>query len=119
MVGNGHPWAARPQLEIQELAELPAVLPDSGTYTHRIVRAALAAHGVEPEVRLATNYLETLKMLVVTGLGWSVLPDSMLDQQLRAVPVRGLRIRRELGLVWHQKRTLSSACKQLINIITS
>ena len=119
VVGNGHPWAARPQLEIQELAELPAVLPDSGTYTHRIVRAALAAHGVEPEVRLATNYLETLKMLVVTGLGWSVLPDSMLDQQLRAVPVRGLRIRRELGLVWHQKRTLSSACKQLINIITS
>ena len=53
-------------------------------------------------------------MLVVIGLGWSVLPRSMLDDELIALPIRELALERELGVVWHEKRTLSAAATALI-----
>lgn len=103
---SGHP--------LRELAAHAAVLPDEATYTHRIIKAALNQHGLAPRIRLATNYLETLKMLVAIGLGWSVLPRSMLDDSLVVVPVPELDITRELGVVWHERRTLSTAARALI-----
>ena len=114
VVAPGHPLAALKKPKLGDLAEHPAVLPDEATYTHRIVTAALTQHGLKPRIRLATNYLETLKMLVMIGLGWSVLPRSMLDKDLIALPIRELLLERELGVVWHEKRTLSAAATALI-----
>ena len=114
VVAPAHPLAALKRPKLDDLAEHPAVLPDEATYTHRIVTAALTQHGLKPRIRLATNYLETLKMLVVIGLGWSVLPRSMLDKDLIALPIRELSLERELGVVWHEKRTLSAAATALI-----
>ncbi len=114
VVAPGHPLVALKKPKLGDLAEHPAVLPDEATYTHRIVTAALTQHGLKPRIRLATNYLETLKMLVMIGLGWSVLPRSMLDKDLIALPIRELSLERELGVVWHEKRTLSAAATALI-----
>lgn len=112
-----HPLASLKRPKLADLALHPAVLPDARTYTHRIVTAALQAHGLTPRVRLATNYLETIKMLVSIGLGWSVLPQSMLDRSLRAVSIPQLSMRRELGVVWHQRRMLSGAADALIKLL--
>jgi DNA-binding transcriptional LysR family regulator len=112
-----HPLAHRRQVSLAQLAEHPAVLPDEATYTHRIVTRALESEGLKPRVRLATNYLETLKMLAGIGLGWSVLPESMLDGTLTRLNVPRLRLHRELGLVWHQRRTLSGAAQALMQMM--
>jgi DNA-binding transcriptional LysR family regulator len=109
-----HPLARRPRVKLADLADHPAVLPDEATYTHRIVRAALRRHGLTPRIRLATNYLETLKMLVAIGLGWSVLPASMVDDSLRRLDIRELRLHRDLGAVWHERRALSAAAQALL-----
>jgi DNA-binding transcriptional LysR family regulator len=114
VVGPEHPLASRRTLRLTELAEFPAVLPDAATYTHRIVTAELARQGIAPRVRLATNYLETLKMLVSIGLGWSVLPRSMLDATLVALRVPGFAPARTLGAVWHRQRTLSAPADRLL-----
>ncbi|NKF24306.1 LysR family transcriptional regulator [Solimonas marina] len=114
VVAPQHPLAGRSGVPLRELAEHPAVLPDEATYTHRIVTAELQRQGITPRVRLATNYLETLKMLAGIGLGWSMLPESMLDDSLARVGVVGLHLQRELGLVWHERRTLSGAARALI-----
>lgn len=114
VVASDHPLARKKRLRLTELARHPAVLPDEATYTHRIVKAELARHGVQPHVRLATNYLETLKMLAGIGLGWSVLPRSMLDRSLRALPVAGFAPGRQLGAIWHRQRTLSAPARQLL-----
>ncbi|AXQ29475.1 LysR family transcriptional regulator [Solimonas sp. K1W22B-7] len=117
VVAPGHPLLDRAQAQLQDLAGHPAVLPDEATYTHRIVTRALQAHGLTPRIRLATNYLETLKMLVGIGLGWSVLPDSMIDGSIRRLPIPQLALHRELGAVWHERRTLSGAGLALLNCL--
>lgn len=114
VVSPEHPLARRKRVSLAELAGHPAVLPDEATYTHRIIKAELARHGVQPRVRLATNYLETLKMLVGIGLGWSVLPRSMLDATVRPLRIPGFAPKRSLGAVWHRKRTLSAPAQRLL-----
>ena len=115
VVAQDHPLAQRPKVKLSHLAEYPAVLPDETTYTHRIIKAALHRHGLTPRIRLATNYLETLKILVAIGLGWSVLPLSMVDDSLRVLKLPELSLHRDLGVVWHEKRTLSSAARRLLH----
>ncbi|PPE71934.1 LysR family transcriptional regulator [Solimonas fluminis] len=119
VVAPGHPLLDKPRARLQDLAGHPAVLPDEATYTHRIVTRALQQHGLVPRIRLATNYLETLKMLVGIGLGWSVLPDSMIDGSIRRLPIPQLALHRELGAVWHERRTLSGAGLALLGSLES
>ncbi|MCI0749467.1 MAG: LysR family transcriptional regulator [Nevskiales bacterium] len=114
VVSPDHVLAQRKNVQPAELAKHPAVLPDASTYTHRIIKAKLQKHRLQPQVRLATNYLETLKMLVAIGLGWSVLPRSMLDRSVHPLEIPALQMQRELGAVWHQRRTLSSAASVLL-----
>ncbi len=115
VISPDHALARHDSVPLRQLADHPAVLPDEATYTHRIIVRELEAHGVAPRVRLATNYMETLKMLVAIGLGWSVLPSSMIDDSIRALPVDGLALQRELGVVWHQRRTQSAPARALID----
>jgi DNA-binding transcriptional LysR family regulator len=114
VVAPGHPLARQRNISVRDLAEFPALLPDERTYTHGIVRQAFHKLGLQPRVRLATNYLETLKMLVGIGLGWSALPDSMADESIKQLAVPELRLRRHLGLVWHERRSLSNAAEALM-----
>jgi len=114
VVAADHPLLRIRKPGLADLAGHPAVLPDDSTYTHRIIRAAMRDHGFEPHVRLASNYMETLKMLVATGLGWSVLPASMVDRSLRTLRIPQLTLSRELGLAWHERRELSTAAGALM-----
>lgn len=113
IVGKNHPLANNKELTLKQLAEYKAVLPARGTFTREIIEQAFIKHRVTVNISLATNYLETIKMLVSVGLGWSVLPESMLSKDIKAIPAQGLKLKRELGMVWHKARTLSNAAQAL------
>ena len=101
----------RPRLAASKLAAHPAVLPGRGTVTRRILLNALEPHGIAPRTSLETNYLETIKMLVSVGLGWSALPSNMLDETVVELPIHGLQMQRQLGCVTQRARTLSRAAE--------
>ncbi len=117
VVAPTHPLAQRTQVELADIVAHPAVLPDPGTFTHGIVAELFARHGLAPSLRMTTNYLETIKMLVSVGLAWSVLPHSLIDTQIAALPIPGLRLGRELGYVTHGGRTLSRAARAFVTLL--
>jgi len=117
IVGKNHPLAHNEQLTLKQLAKHKAVLPARGTFTREIIEQAFTKHQVTVNISLATNYLETIKMLVSVGLGWSVLPESMLSKDIKAIPAQGLKLKRELGVVWHRARTLSNAAQALQTLV--
>ena len=98
-----------------QLCEHPAILPAAGTYTREIIEQAFRPYGLHIPIRMGTNYLETIKMMVSVGLGWSVLPRSMLSEELRVLSVSNIRLRRRLGAVWHRSRTLSNAARSMLD----
>jgi len=99
------------------LVEHPAVLPARGTVTRSILFDALAPIDVAIETSLETNYLETIKMMVSVGLGWSALPASMVDGAIVELPVEGLTMQRRLGSVTRKGRTLSRAANALLDLL--
>jgi len=114
MVAEDHPLAERLQVSMETLAAHPAVLPGPTTYTRGILESAMRDRGIQLNVAMATNYLETLRMLVATGLGWSLLPATLVDRGIRAVEIDGLALSRTLGAVTHRRRELSNAARLMI-----
>lgn len=112
-----HPLAAARQANARALLEYPAILPGPATYTREIILQAFGNLRTEIKTGMTTNYLEVLKMLASIGLGWSALPRSMIDAELKVVQIKNISIRRELGIVAHTARTLSNAGHALTRII--
>ncbi len=115
VVGRNHPLAGRKRVALKELLTYPAVLPEHGTYTREILEQRVTPIGLPIRTGLATHYLETLKMMTAVGLGWSLLPETLLDDELTVLQVPGQRLSRELGIVTHRKRTLSQAARRMID----
>jgi DNA-binding transcriptional LysR family regulator len=117
VVGREHPLASVPQAKPAMLLDYPAILPGTGTYTREIILNAFGPLRDRIQIGMATNYLEVLKMLAAIGLGWSAIPRTMIDEGLKVVQIKKMEIRRELGIVTHEKRTLSNAGQAMIEII--
>ena len=116
VVGVGHELTQITRPTLNDLAAWSAVLPSAATYTRRILEQAMTNRGLALNVSMSTNYLETLKMLVSTGLGWSLLPATMLDSTLVALDTPDMPLSRELGIVVHRNRSLSNAEQSVISI---
>ena len=117
MVGAHHPLAQRADLNLTSLSEHPAILPGLNTYTGQIIARLFDRHHLDLRVSMATNYLETIRMMASVGLGWTVLPRSMLDDTLAALPVSDTSIERTLGIVYHRGRSLSRAARAFIDVV--
>jgi len=114
---HDHPLRASKNVSKKQLASHPAVLPARGTVTRGIVLDAIAAHDVSINTSLETNYLETIKMMVSVGLGWSALPQSMVDDSLSVLSTRGIKMNRTLGSVRLKDRTLGRAAMALLDML--
>ncbi|MBV1872645.1 MAG: LysR family transcriptional regulator, partial [Gammaproteobacteria bacterium] len=68
---------------------------------------------------LSTNNLETIRMLTRIGLGWSVLPNTMVQQDSTMYPliISNVDIQRQLGTVQYGQRTLSNAAKEFLLLL--
>ena len=112
-----HPLARSQVISLADVAHHPAVFPGGNTFTHHIVRRLFEAQGLTPNIAMSTNYLETIKMMVSIGLAWSVLPRTMLDDQVARLPIPGIQLQRQLGYILHTERTLSNAAKAFMAVL--
>tara|TARA_R110001592_G_scaffold363248_6_gene682415 strand:- start:118418 stop:119302 length:885 start_codon:yes stop_codon:yes gene_type:complete len=117
MVGTQHPLAQIRDLDLATLSDHPAIMPGLNTYTGQIVARLFNQHHLTLQVSMATNYLETIRMMASVGLGWTVLPRSMRDDTLATLQVDGTSIERTLGIVYHRGRSLSRAARAFIDVV--
>ena len=117
VVNKTHPLTKIKKITPKHLSEFSAILPTRGTYTRQIFEHTMQKHKLELKVGLSTNYLETIKMMVNVGLGWSVLPRSMLNDELKTLNIEGIKLERQLGVVWHSGHTLSNAAKAMYEML--
>lgn len=112
-----HPLARDKTIFLADVAKHPAVFPGGNTFTHHIVRRLFEAEGLTPNIAMSTNYLETIKMMVSIGLAWSVLPRTMLDEQVVRLPLQDIQLSRQLGYIFHTDRTLSNAARAFMVLL--
>jgi len=116
VVGPEHPLADQGRIDVPTLATHPAILPAPSTFTRRVVAASLRPWGLQLRVAMETNYLETIKMMVSVGLGWSALPRSLNEGELVVLDVAGVSLRRDLGLAQRRARSLGNAAGAFVSV---
>lgn len=119
VAGHEHPLASQEAVTLKELAACENVLPGMDTYTGQIVQRLFEKKRLRLDTLMATNYLETIKMMVNVGIGWSVLPKTMLDDSLLALPVEGTQLSRQLGYIVHRNHSRSNAASAFIKLLAS
>lgn len=117
VISAQHPAAKQLNLSIDTLRNLPAILPARNTFTRVLLEQALGLNEQNLNIAMETNYLETIKMMVSIGLGWSVLPVSMLSADISRLDIQGVEFERLLGVVSHQHRTLSNAARMMMGLL--
>lgn len=113
VVANDHALAKSKTVTTKQLTEYGVLLQSHSTHTRDIVMQALNL-GDDIKIIMESNYLETIKAMIQNGLGWGVIPESMIDDSLHRLKIKNVKMERHLGVLLHASRTLSSPANALL-----
>ncbi len=116
-VANDHPLSDAAVVTAEMLSRHTALPPGLNTYTGQIIKRLFDEAGLEMNIGMSTNYLETIKVMVSIGLGWSILPQTLLDDSVTALELKNMQLSRTLGCVHHRNRSLSNASRAFIDLL--
>ena len=112
---KNHELADSRQITLQQLAEMRCLIPDLSTFTGQLLRDAFTEKGLTLKPVMSTNFLQTLGKMTEIGLGWSLLPSTLISEEMVILPVNTL-IGRDLGIIRHAERTLSASARAFIAV---
>ena len=112
-----HPLAIANNVSLQDLGHYDALLSKPGTFTRELLSQRFDQAKVDLPVATSTNNLDTLRMLASTGMGWSLLPHTLLNNEITAIESAIPTIVRHLGCVSHKQRSLSNPAQQLMILL--
>lgn len=94
LVGAGHPWWDRQQIEARELAGQRLVTREAGSMTRHLFEAALAERQLELRPHLILGSREAVKEAVALGIGIGIVLDQErgFDPRLRAIAISDMDI---------------------------
>ena len=117
MASISHPLCKTQTVSLEQLSEHGAILPELNTFTGTITKGLFNEQKLPLNVTMTTNYLETIRMMVSLGLGWSVLPLTLINDQLSELKVGNIKLERQLGAIYHRERTLSNAARAMLKLL--
>lgn len=114
---QNHPLARIRHIDLESLSRYACILPDLTTFTAKITAELFDQHRLPLTISMCTNYLETIRMMVSIGLGWSLLPATLSTPPLTTLDIPGISLHRNLGAICHQDRTLSNSAQAFLDIL--
>lgn len=112
-----HALAQYQSLTLEILSQAPAILPEPNTITFKLIERIFQQADLTLYAPMPTNYLETIKMMVSVGMGWSLLPRTLLDDNLHELNWPAAQLTRPLGVIYLRTRTLSNAAKAFLTLM--
>ncbi len=116
VVAKDHPLAKKKNITVEQLSEHGVLLQSQSTHTRDIIDQALKLNS-DVKIIMESNYLETIKAMIQNGLGWGVLPLSMINKSLKKLTIKNVSMERHLGVLLHESRTLSSPANALLETL--
>jgi DNA-binding transcriptional LysR family regulator len=110
-----HPLAERRSLDLKDLSQHEAIMPDPTTYTTRLIKALFDQRQLDLNIAMVTNHLDAIKMMLSIGLGWGVLPTRLIDKSLVPLNISLPPILRPLGAIFHRQRSLKNAARAFVH----
>jgi DNA-binding transcriptional LysR family regulator len=119
---SSHPLAARDSVKFAEILPHALLLPKQGRQ-RELIEDLFRNNDVQPRVAMEVESSELLKRLIVAGLGIGFLPRSNVAEDtksgaLRILKIEGVRLNRELALIYRKDKTLTRAAHVFLEIAT-
>jgi DNA-binding transcriptional LysR family regulator len=119
---SNHPLAGRDSVKFAEILPHSLLLPKQGRQ-RELIEDLFRSNDVQPRVAMEVESSELLKRLIVAGLGIGFLPRSNVlgDEKsgvLKILKVEGVRLNRELALIYRKDKTLTRAAHVFLEIAT-
>jgi LysR family hydrogen peroxide-inducible transcriptional activator len=116
-----HELAKRNDVRAKDLADVELLALGPGQQLHRVVVDLAAEVGAKVRFDYEGTSLDTLREIMATGLGVSILPGLYVrgvinnDSRFKIFDIRGLRLRRTIGMFW---RKTSAGHEHLMRLAT-
>jgi len=117
-----HALAKMPKLRIEDIVRHPLLLPKQGRQREQI-DLLFSIRELRPNIGMELDSSELLKRFVAAGMGIGFTARSSVaaDEQagtLKILPIDGVRLQRELALVFRKDKSLSRAAQAFLEIAT-
>lgn len=117
-----HLLAQRTGVRLEALSGEPMVAFQSGLAIRDRIDEVLAEQGVEVEIALEFDNIETIKRAIEIGTGISLLPLPTIEREiaagtLAAVSLAGPALVRPLGIIHRRDRELSETASQFVDLL--
>lgn len=117
-----HPLAGRSSVRLQEVAKYPLLLPSHGRRREQLDEL-FRVNELSPRVAMELESSEMLKRYIGAGLGVGFLPRTNVAEEERSgsfclLSVEGVRLARDLALVFRKDCQLTRACQEFLEIAT-
>lgn len=122
VVAPHHPFADRPSIAANDLANVDLVVREPGSGTRRVLEDELARVGARPRRLLELNGCEAVKRAAMAGLGVAMVSGYSVALELRCgelcrVPVPELRLTRDLYIVTRKDVRPSAAALAFLSLV--
>lgn len=118
---RNHPLANEPELTAQHLQTYPLVSNPSASGNRYIVQMHLQAHGIKPNWFHEAQSFSGVLSLISGSDALSILPASLLHnpdhRRLIGKPVKGLQLKREIGLIYRRDFLFTAYNEFFINLV--
>jgi len=120
VVAPTHPFAMREIVKLDEMIQFPMLLLKHGRQRTQL-NNFFQHHEVPPRIAMELDSSELLKRLICAELGMGFLPHAnVLDDAhsglLKIVKVEGMKLHRELALIFRKDKTLTRAAQAFLEI---
>jgi DNA-binding transcriptional LysR family regulator len=119
IVPAGHPLEQRKTFRWEDLADTPLVLFEAGSAVRAHIDASIGAAGVDPEIVMELRSIESIKQMVVQGIGAALVSEHALDERQPGLRCRDRAIRRTLAVIYRKDRTQSPAASAFLELMRS
>lgn len=122
VVQPAHPLAQKKTIKVDDLAPYPLLLPKQGRQREQI-DGIFRMYDFQPKLAMEVDSGELLKRLISAGLGIGFLPrinvaEDEAAKQLATVRLEGVRLARDLALIYHKENVLTRAAQTFLDIAT-
>ena len=102
---------------LQELAQKPVILPHINSTTRKNIDRVFGAQKLSFNHITETSNFEVISKMIETGLGWSVMPAHMMNDNIVPAFADVFVATRTQGIVRHSQRQLSRASDALLKLM--
>jgi LysR family transcriptional regulator, nitrogen assimilation regulatory protein len=125
LIGTGkRPGSKSGQVKLRQLADLPLVMTTESHRARQSVDRALAELGAKLSIKAEVDSLESLKQLILSGFGYSVMPRLLFQSELDMGKLWALELCEPemvstFALIWPRGRPLSLAAQEVQRILVA